>query len=90
MWGQAGSDMYTEDLIREVDRLLHKVRAAEDFLRRAEAYYVEHSDEWSDEIAGGYQDALERKREQIEYEWHVIELLGQKISAGIWYPEIEI
>jgi hypothetical protein len=70
------------DLEYEVGQLLRKVRESEDFVQRAEAYFQEHQFDMSEEIAGRFLDTLERKKDQIHYEWWVIGQMGDAIAAG--------
>jgi hypothetical protein len=73
------------DLIYEVSLLLKKVQASEDFVVRAEAYFREHHQDWSKELAGIYLDTLERKKDQIDYEWYLIGRMGDAIAKGESY-----
>lgn len=70
------------DLEYEVSQLLHKVRESEKFVERAEEYFQDHQFNMSVEIAGSFLDALERKKDQIHYEWYLIGQMGDKIAAG--------
>lgn len=73
------------DLEYEVSHLLRKVKASEEFVKNAEAYFQEHQFNMSVEVAGAFLDALERKKDQIHYEWYLIGRLGDQIAAGRGY-----
>ena len=87
--------MNEQQLIHELSVLLTKVTSSEDLVHRAEAYREQHCDQWywSDSFSGSFQDWLERKREQIDYEWHRIDHLGHQIAAirnPEWYERLDI
>lgn len=66
----------------EVSHLLSKVRESEKFVERAEEYFQDHQFNMSVEVAGAFLDALERKKDQIHYEWYLIGQMGDRIAAG--------
>lgn len=74
--------MDEDELIYEISRLLHRVKESEDVLYKAELYYQEHYYEFSKEFAAYFQDMLERKRDQIEYEYYRIKRMGEAIASG--------
>lgn len=81
-----------EELTREVSRLLEKVQTSERTVHRAEAFYLIHRDEWREEIAASFMDILERKKDQIHYEWDRIGRLGDAISRHLgreWNSDLE-
>jgi hypothetical protein len=67
-------------LIYELQVLLEKVQHSEDRVRRAIAFRETRHHNWSRGVDSYFQDWLERKREQIDYEWHLIDRLGQAIA----------
>lgn len=71
-----------ERLIYELSVLLDKVQHSEDRVRRAIEFRDTRHQHWSKEVDGYFQDWIERKREQIDYEWHRIDRLGEAIAAG--------
>lgn len=71
------------DLTREVSRLLAKVQASEQLVTRLEAFYLIHRDEWREEIAAYFLDIIERKKDQIHYEWDRIGRMGDAISRHL-------
>lgn len=74
--------MDEDDLIRELSLLLHKVTASEDLVQQAEAYFEVRKHDWSRALCGYFLDTLERKRDQIDYEWLRIQRMGQAIASG--------
>lgn len=68
-------------MINELIRLLEKVAADEDLIWRAEKYYEQYHHLWSDGVFSYFNDLLERKRDQLEYEKDRIERLGMAIAA---------
>lgn len=69
-------------LIYELQVLLEKVQASEDLVRRAIEFRETRHYNWSRGVDSYFQDWLERKREQIDYEWHRIDQIGRDIHAG--------
>lgn len=69
-------------LIYELQVLLEKVQRSEDLVRRATEFRETRHYNWSKGVDSYFQDWLERKREQIDYERHRIDRLGQAIAAG--------
>lgn len=70
------------DYLTQIDmlgRLVLRINKAKDLLDRAEAYFEEHHREWSDGVAGEFQDLLEAKRDMIDYELHRVERMGWDI-----------
>lgn len=66
----------------ELTLLLDKIRASEDLVERAEIYFAEKSHQWSDGVAMEFEKFLERKRDQIHYEYHLLERMGWKVALG--------
>jgi hypothetical protein len=77
-------------VINELTLLLEKVRTSEDLLHRAEAFYLEHVDEWSTDFATYFKDMLERKRDQVYYEWYRVGQMGDAVAAGRDMRRIDI
>lgn len=69
-------------LIYELQVLLEKVQHSEDRVRRAIEFRDTRHQHWSKEVDSYFQDWIERKREQIDYEWHRIDRLGQEIASA--------
>lgn len=83
--------MTERELIDEIGRLLERVLASEDLVARVERYRFDSQRELSEDVQSQIQDWLERKREQIDYEWHRIEHLGQAYSKTWWkHPQIDL
>lgn len=74
----------------ELDLLLAKIRDAEDFVARAEAYFKEHSADWSDGVAAYFEIFLERKREQIYHEQSLAEKMGWHIALDHYQPGLDV
>lgn len=70
------------DLEYEVAHLLRKVLASEEFVQQAEEYFQDHQFNMSVEVAGSFLDALEKKKDQIHYEWYMIGRMGDAIASG--------
>lgn len=89
-----GTDQYSymdeDELIEEISRTLHRIHVAEDQIQRAEEFYSKHKDDWFIGVQGMFLDALERKKELIDYEWHIVQHLGEAISAGRNYRHFDI
>lgn len=69
-------------MIYELTHLLQKVRRSEDLVERLEVFFDEHHAEWSPDLTACFMDQLERKKEQIDYEWHLVAKMGDAIAAG--------
>lgn len=69
-------------MIDEIQLLVDKIREGEDLIERAEAYFKEKSSGWSDGVAAAFEIYLERKRDQIHYEKHLLERMGWKHALG--------
>lgn len=66
--------------IEELQRLVSKAAASEDLLRRAYEFYDQHFEEWHADFRAHFADYLERKQEQIYYEWHLVDKIGLMIA----------
>lgn len=64
----------------ELEHLLSKIRNSEDLIDRAEAYFREHRGDWSDGVAAYFEIFLERKREQVHFEYELVEKMGRNIA----------
>lgn len=69
-------------MIDEIQLLLDKIHASEDLVERAEAFFAEKNKQWSDGVAMEFEKFLERKRDQIHYEYHLLERMGWKVALG--------
>jgi len=69
-------------LIYELGVLLEKVQRSEDRVRRAIEFRETRHQNWSKEVDSYFQDWIERKREQIDYEWYRVDQIGRQIHAG--------
>lgn len=69
-------------LTYEIGVLLAKVTASEEVVHTAELYFEEKHKHWRLEIEGRFLDLLEKKRTQIDYDWHRIRRLGEAIASG--------
>lgn len=67
-------------MIDEIQLLLDKIQQGEDLIERAEAYFKEKSSGWSDGVAAAFEIFLERKRDQIHYEKHLLERMGWRVA----------
>lgn len=77
--------MDEDQLIYEISVLLKKVIDSENLVRRMEAFCEAHRQQWHyDRLdTDAYlQDWMERKRDQIDYEWYRIKRMGQAVAAG--------
>lgn len=81
--------MTEEQLVYEIRVLIDKVHTSEALVREADIFFKNKSHQWRPEIQSYFLDNLERKRDQIDYEWHRIERLGQAIAAGRVLPGID-
>lgn len=61
--------------------LLNKVIESEDLVQRAEQYYDEQGHTWSPGLAAYFRDLLERKKDQIHYEWYRVNKMGMEIAS---------
>jgi hypothetical protein len=77
-------------LIYELGVLLEKVQRSEDRVRRAIEFRESHNQYWSKEVDSYFQDWIERKQEQIDYEWHRVDQIGRDIHAGRSSGEFDI
>lgn len=66
--------------VDEITLLVNKISDSEDLIERAEAFYAEHSHEWSDGVAAYFEIFLERKRDQVHYEKHLLERMGWRVA----------
>jgi hypothetical protein len=73
----------------EVNNLLKRIRAAEEFIARAEEFYKDRSDDWHSSIGARFEIILERKREQVQEEKHLVERMGMNIAMGRYPQELE-
>jgi len=69
-------------VIDEIQLLLDKIQTSEDLIERAEAFYAEKSRNWSVGVAAQFEIYLERKRDQIHHEYHLLERMGWKHALG--------
>jgi hypothetical protein len=83
-------EMDEDQLIYEVSALLRRVQASEALVEEAQAYYDEYGHLWSEGVRGFFLDYLERKRDQIEYEWYKVGRMGDAIAAGRNYQWVDI
>lgn len=67
--------------IDELALLLEKVRVAEDLIQRAEVFLYTRKDQWAPVLVANFEDMLERKRDQLDYEWHLVKKMGMKIAT---------
>lgn len=74
-----------ESLVEELSHLLHRISRSESLVERAEAYYAEKHLCMSPKLEPYFLDWLERKHDQIEYEWSRVDKLGREIHAGRMY-----
>lgn len=65
--------MTLRDRELEIAWLTRKVKADTGFVKRAEEYFEANQHRWSREVVGRFFDALERKKEQLYYEQHMLE-----------------
>jgi hypothetical protein len=79
------TDRTEESLVEELSHLLHRIARSESLVERAEAYYAEKQPSMSPKLEPYFLDWLERKRDQIEYEWSRVDKLGREIHAGRMY-----
>jgi hypothetical protein len=71
----------------DIAHLLEKVTKSEERVALAEAYYKKMMPIWAEElhgeeIAAYFLDILERKKDQIDYEWYRIDQMGRAIASG--------
>jgi hypothetical protein len=71
-----------EQLIYEISILLDKVHRSETLVETIEAYLKDPTREISGSMRCYVRDVLERKRDQIDYEWLRIKRMGQAIASG--------
>lgn len=71
-----------QDQLEELQRLLGRVAQMEGLVDRVQAYFDEHHHLWSAGLSSYFMDFLERKREQVEYEWHRIHQLGRSYASA--------
>lgn len=64
---------------RELVWLTKKVKVDEDLIERAEAYFDEHQHLWSRGVLYSFLNLLERKKDQLYYEQHQLEMLAWRI-----------
>jgi hypothetical protein len=83
-------EMDEDQLIYEVSVLLRKVQDSEDLVERAQAFYDEFSHQWSEGVSAYFQDYLERKKDQIDYEWYRVGRMGDAIAGGRNYKWVDI
>lgn len=72
------------DEFEELMLLLDKVTASEDLVRRAELYLERNRHRWSLGVEAYFRDFLERKKDQIHYEWHRVNAMGTAIALDRW------
>lgn len=66
----------------ELTQLLDKIAESEDLIERAEVFAAEHSNEWSVGVAAYFEIFLERKRDQVYFEKHLVERMGWRIALN--------
>lgn len=64
---------------RELVWLTKKVKADEDLIEKAEEYFDENQHRWSRGVLYSFMNMLERKKDQLYYEQHRLEMLAWKI-----------
>lgn len=74
-----------KSLVEELTHLLHRISRSESLVKRAEVYYDEKQLSMSPKLEPYFLDWLERKRDQIEYEWSRVDKLGREIHAARMY-----
>lgn len=82
--------MERDYVMDEVALLLAKIRKSEDLIERAEAYFNEHHRDWSDGVALYFERFLERKREQVYFEQHLVEKMGWNIALDRYSTDTDI
>lgn len=76
--------------MNELQLLLAKIRESEDLIDRAETYFHEHHRDWSDGVGAYFEILLERKRDQVYYEKHLVEKLGWNIALDHDSQDLDI
>lgn len=68
--------------IRKLSELLYRIKHSESLVQRAEAFYERCHHDWSREARGHFLDVIERKKDQIAYEWDQVFRMGTAIASG--------
>lgn len=72
--------MTLSQLEQELVWLTQKVKKSEALIESAEAFFEEKQRHWSRDVVGYFFDALQRKKDQLYYEQHVLEKLAWQIA----------
>lgn len=77
-------------MIDDLSHLIRKVRTSEALVEKVGHFYEERHSELSDEVCAYILDWVERKQDQIDYEWYLVGKMGDAIAAGRDPNQIEI
>lgn len=77
-------------MMDELVLLIDRVTASENLYQRLEAFYAAKHHEWSPTVASYFKDMLQRKLDQIDYEWHRVHQMGRAVASGRSEQRVDI